>query len=280
MSPLVSVIIPTWNESKNIARNLQSIKKQTYKRVEIVIVDDGSIDDTVSIAKKYTKKVYPRNHQERSIQRNFGASRASGDYLLFIDADMELNPKVIESCMRNINGHGALIIPEKTVGKGFMSKVRAFEREMYMNDPTIEVARFFKKTIFKEFNGYDPELTGTEDYDLPKRISSKYTIGWAKEYIFHHETQRTLINQLKRKFYYANKSALYAKKHPELVATQGNLLFRKAYFKNWKKFVQNPLLGLSFIFIRILETIAAVSGYIKEVGVIEFIKTFVLMFKK
>lgn len=263
---LVSIIIPTFNEEKNIERLLVSINKQTERDIETIIVDDGSSDKTVDIAKRYTPRVYKRKHAERSVQRNFGAKKAGGKYLLFLDADMELTRNVVKSCLDNIKGHKAIIIPEKTVGAGFMATVRKFEREMYMGDPTIEVARFFDKTTFGEFSGYDLELTGTEDYDLPKRIMDKYgmgSIGWANEYILHHETGLTLIKQLKKKFYYASKSVNYVKKHPDLVLTQGNMIFRAAYFRNWKKFLQKPGVALAFIFVRTLETSFALFGFLK-----------------
>ncbi len=278
---MISVIIPTFNEEKNIGRLLQSLKKQSYKKWEAIVVDDGSKDKTIQIAKKFTKKVFARRHAERSVQRNFGATKAKGEYLLFLDADMELSPNVLEACLKNSKNYKALIIPEKTVGDGFMATIRRFEREMYMGDKTIEVARFFDRKVFEEFSGYDENLTGAEDYDLPKRIMDKYgikSINWTKKWILHHETQLTLTKQLKKKFYYAGKSASYARKHPDLIATQGNMLFRKAYFKNWRKFLKDPLTGIAFLIIRILETTAAILGYIKAVGLIEFTKTFRKMF--
>lgn len=276
----VSVIIPTYNEERNIKRLLLSIKKQTLaKEVEAIVVDDGSKDKTVEIAKKFCKKVYQRSHAERSVQRNFGATHAGGNYLMFIDADMELTPKVVESCIKNINDYGALIIPEKTVGRGFVSKIRQFERNMYIGDPSIEVARFFPKKVFQEFHGYDTELTGTEDYDLPKRISSKYKIGHADEFIYHHETGLTLKKQLYKKYYYAKLSAKYVDKHPDLVSKQGILIFRKAYFRHWKDFLFHPLLGLELLFMRSLETCAAALGFLHAVGPTVFIKTFFKMFK-
>jgi len=274
----VSVIIPTYNEEKNIKRLLTSIKKQAHSGVETIIVDDGSRDRTVEIAKKFCKKVYERSHAERSVQRNFGAAKARGKYLLFVDADMELSPKVIESCLANLDGYGALIVPEKTVGKGFVSSIRKFERRMYMGDPSIEVARFFPKKVFNEFGGYDINLTGTEDYDLPKRVSSKYKIGWASEYIYHHETGLTLGKQLKKKFYYAQKSAKYVDKHPDLISRQGILIIRKAYISHWREFVKHPFLGIALLFMRTLETIAAALGFLSAVGPVVFIKTFFKMF--
>ena len=192
---------------------------------------------------------------------------------------MELTPKVLKSCIEYINGYGGLIVPEKTVGVGFVANVRKFEREMYMGDETVEVARFFPRKIFQEFGGYDPRLTGAEDYDLPKRISSKYKLGWAKEYILHHESGLTLKKQISKKFYYAQKSALYAELHPDLISKQGILIFRQAYFRHWAEFLKHPLLGISMLIMRLLETFAAGFGFLVAVGPAKFIKTFFKMFK-
>lgn len=276
---LISIIIPTFNEERNIGRLLVSIKKQTHKGIETIIVDDGSQDSTVKIARKYSKNVYSRQHAERSIQRNFGAKKAKGDFLLFLDADMELTPEVIKSCLENIKNGGALIIPERTVGEGFVARVRQFERKMYMGDKTVEVARFFPKKIFQEFGGYDENLTGTEDYDLPRRIQRKYEINWANKYILHHETGLTLKKQLQKKFYYAQKSSSYVDKHPDLISKQGILIIRKAYLKNWQEFVKHPILGFSLLLMRFLETLFASLGFLKAVGPIKFFKTILVMIK-
>ncbi len=262
---LVSAIITTKNSERTVGTLLESLKSQTYLNLETILVDNSSSDETVEIAKKFTNNVFKKG-PERSAQRNFGVKKAKGKYVLIVDADMELTKRVVESCVRRISDYKALIIPEKTVGEGLLVSIRKFEREMYMGDPTIEVARFFEKKVFNEFGGYDLSLTGTEDYDLPKRIMDRYgknSIGWAKGWILHHEAGLTLIKQLKKKFYYASKSVLYVKKHPDLILTQGNMLFRAAYIRNWKKFLQRPLIAASFIFVRVLEAFAAFFGFIK-----------------
>ena len=276
----VSVIVTTKNEEKNIGRFLESVKEQTYKNLEIIVVDNNSLDKTKKIAKKYTSKVYNKG-PERSAQRNFGAEKASGTYIIILDADMELTSRVVEDCIEiaNSKNYKVLVIPERTTGQGYISKVRQFEREMYMGDLTIEVARFFEKKVFFKFGGYDLNLTGPEDYDLPYRISKKYEIGRSNEYILHHEGCLTLKKLLYKKFYYASMGSVYARKHPELIWVQGNLLFRKAYLRNWKKFILHPFLGSTFLFIKFLETIWAVSGFISSVGILGFIRVVISSFK-
>jgi glycosyltransferase involved in cell wall biosynthesis len=262
---LVSIIITTKNEGRNILRLLVSIKGQTFNKLETIVVDNNSSDLTKEAALKFTPRVYNYG-PERSAQRNYGTQISKGKYLLFLDADMELEPDVVADCLKVLKDKqvSMLTVPEKTVGGNGLAKIRNFEREMYMGDKTVEVPRFFKKDIFLEFGGYDEKLTGPEDYDLPYRISKKYASARSNQYILHHEEDLTLLKLLKKKYYYARKGALYAKKHPELILTQGNLLFRKAYFKNWKKFVIHPFLGLAFIFVRVLEMFSALAGFISS----------------
>ena len=143
---------------------------------------------------------------------------------------------------------------------------------MYEGDSLIELARFYSKDVFNKAGGFDEKLTGPEDYDLHYRISKFAKVGRTKSYIYHHEEDLNLVKLLQKKFYYAKNGALYAKKHPELISSQGTILFRKSYLRNWEKFLNNPLIGVAFIFVRTLEMIWAIAGYIKAVGFVEFIK--------
>lgn len=270
----ISIIITTKNEEKVIGRLLESISFQTYKNYEVILVDNKSSDKTLSIAKEHNAKTYIKG-PERSAQRNFGASKSHGSYLLFLDADMELSPNVLESCADQIEKTKSKIITiaETTVGEGLIPKIRRFEREMYMGEPDHEVPRLFERQAFFEFEGYDTNLTGPEDYDLPFRMRKKYKSTRVDDYIYHHEESATLGSLLKKKFYYASRGAFYATKHPELIRIQGTILFRGVYLKNWRKFIKNPLLGISFLVVRILETIWAVSGFINKVGIKNFVVT-------
>jgi len=176
--------------------------------------------------------------------------------------------------------HKALILPERTAGQSWLAKIRRFERDMYQGDSGIEVARFFDAKIFKKLGGYDENLTGAEDYDLPKRLSKEYSIGWSGSHLIHHEESLGLKQLLQKKYYYASQSVSYASKHPDLVASQGTILFRKAYLRNWKKFIEQPLVGIQFIVVRILTTIWAVAGFVKGAGPVAFLKTLFTMFIK
>ncbi|MFH1827386.1 MAG: glycosyltransferase, partial [bacterium] len=175
---LVSVVVTTKNEAVNIANLLKSVKLQDYKNIEIVVVDNNSVDDTKNISKKYTNKIYNLG-PERSFQRNFGVKKSKGDYVLILDADMVLSKDVISECVRLFIENqkvGGVVIPEKSYGENFWAKTKSLEREVNRGEDYFEAARFFPKNIFNQFGGYDTTLTGPEDWDLPQRISKKYKI--------------------------------------------------------------------------------------------------------
>ena len=263
---LVSVIITTKNEERNLGRLLASIQKETYQDYEIIVVDNGSADQTKAIARKYTELVFDKG-PERSAQRNFGVERAIGQFVLILDADMELEPRVLTECVSTMQQteSKALVIPERSVGQGFWAQCKAFERSFYVGDESIEAARFFDRKVFLEFGGYDTAITGPEDFDLPWRIRQKHgdsAIGRIASFIIHHEGHPTLWRLMKKKFYYGQHAKAYFDKHPQLRLTQGNLLFRPAFFRGWKRLLQQPVLAICMFFMRACEMLAAGSGFI------------------
>lgn len=87
-SMLVSVIIPAYNSEKTIAKTIQSVLKQNYMPIEIIVVNDGSIDSTEKIVKQFKEvKYFYQNNAGVSVARNFGLAQASGEYIQYLDAD-------------------------------------------------------------------------------------------------------------------------------------------------------------------------------------------------
>lgn len=98
---MISIIIPCYNAEKTIKRCLESVISQTYKNIEIVIINDGSTDKTDSIIKKYINdsriKYYNRNNHGIGKTRNFGIKEATGEYITFLDSDDYLPNDAIDN---------------------------------------------------------------------------------------------------------------------------------------------------------------------------------------
>lgn len=270
--PLVSVIVPTRNSQNTIDACLKSIKNQNYEEVELIVVDNNSTDKTKEVARKYTKLVFNKG-PERSAQRNFGALKSRGKYVLFIDSDMELSRNVIKDCISLVESYkvskvdkvlGGIIIPEESFGEGFWAKCKALERSFYVGVDWIEAARFFSKKVFIEFKGFDEELISGEDWDLSQRVEAKYLILRIKSFIYHNEGRLTLFKLLSKKLYYGGKlnNYSYKKTNSEIFTKQLSIISRyKLFFSNPKKLFANPILGIGMLSMKTCEFAIAGLGY-------------------
>ena len=263
--PLVSITITTKNEERNIAQCLESIKEQTYpqNKIEVIVVDNNSTDQTKKIAKTYTKKVFNFG-PERSSQRNFGMSKISkGKYVLFLDADMKLAPKLVAQAVRELENSNliALYIPEIILGNSFFNQIRRFERSFY-DGTVIDCVRFIKKDIFKKTHGFDLSLSGPEDWDLNKKIKKLGIVKVLKKkeaVIYHNESSLALGKYLQKKAYYSQNFKQYIKKwgkEDEDIKKQFGFYYR--FFgvfvekEKWKKLIKHPVLTGGMFFLKML----------------------------
>lgn len=267
-NPLVTIVVPTKNSSKTIEDCLRSLTRQTYNHLEIIVIDNNSTDSTKQVAEKFTDLVFNLG-PERSVQRNFGVRKASGEYVVIIDSDMVLAPEVIGECVEKISQDPetkALVIPEESFGKGFWAQCKKLERSFYVGVEWMEAARFFDKKVYVELGGYDEDLVSGEDWDLSQRVKSKYKISRIKSYIHHNEGQLKLIGLLKKKIYYAGLIRNYTSKNQALDSIKLQTSIRQRYllfFKQPEKLIRNPVVSLGMLFMKTCEFAAGGIGMIK-----------------
>ena len=256
--PLVSVVITTKNEEKNIENCLQSIKSQTFKNIELIVVDNFSEDKTAELAKKLATKVYFKGN-ERSAQRNYGVKVASGKYVLYLDADMSLSPNLIEECVKKceLNQVDALYVPERIVGEGFWIKVRDFERSFYTGT-VVDAVRFIRRDLFLEVEGFDESLVGPEDWDFDRKIRKIGRTNIASRPLYHNEGRFSMKRYLKKKSFYTSGIKNYIRKwgsnDPETakqVGMQYRLIGVFVETDNWKRLVRHPFLTAGLYILRI-----------------------------
>ncbi len=256
-NPLVSIIVATKNEENNIVKLCESVKNQTYKNIELIIVDNGT-DRTKELAAKYTSLVFSFG-PERCAQRNMGLVKASGDFVLFLDADMTLSENVVTECVAAVSKNAevvGVIIPEESYGEGFWARCVILEKSFYVGVDGIEAARFFNKKIVVMAGGYDELLVSGEDWDLHKRVLEFGKVVRIPSLIFHDEGHATLIGLVKKKIYYAKHFWSYLRKHVGKgdLPNQLNLKYRyKLWFSQPDKLFKNLLEGMGLLFIKTLE---------------------------
>ena len=268
--PLVSIIIPTINSGEFLENCLKSIQKQSYKKIEIIIVDGGSLDNTASLAKKYKSKIFtfhPKVNKgtfDAPHKRNFGVNKSKGEYVYYVDADMELSKNVIKEAVGLlITNFDAAIIKEDSFGVGIWASAKQLERRCYWGDDTIESPRFFKKEVWTKLGGLDEKLGGGgDDWDLyQKLLENGYKVGRTKELVKHNEGNLKLTRLIKKRFMYGRDSFRYISKRP-IAGSKSYFPIRKAYLRNWKLFLARPFDTLVFIIMRSAEYAAGFSGII------------------
>jgi glycosyltransferase involved in cell wall biosynthesis len=259
----VSIVVPTKNEEKHIEDCLRSCVNQTYKNVELIVVDNHSTDQTRSIARNYTRRVFKKG-PERSSQKNFGAQKAAGEYLLFLDADARLSKDVVTECvdMAQKKNLSMVIIPERHVGEGFWAEVKALERSFYLGDDTVEAPWFFRKKDFLSVGGYDEELFAGEDWDLFDRMRKKnFKYDRCKSFIDHHIEGVSLKGLVKKKYHYGtNIRRLLAKNAKRGIGS--NPLIRPSILRNARYLFTSPTKYLAIFGLKFLETTGILAGMV------------------
>ncbi len=269
-APLVSVVIPTFNNAHVIGHCLRSLRAQTYREIEVLVIDALSSDETVSIAQadahvlSYSHSI-PAEDGPRfgaPYQRNYGAAAAHGQYVCLIDADMELEGTVIEQCVQLCESRGAdaVIIPEESFGVGYWAACKALERRCYRNDNVIEAPRFVKRSVWQAIGGLAPEM-GADDWDLHARLKARgYTVGRVAATIRHNEGNLTLSRLARKRFVYGCSVLPYLRTHPPF--DQLSLVVRRSYVRRWRSLAGYPLHAAGVGVMRTVEMAAAGAGVI------------------
>ncbi len=191
---LISVIIATYNRAPFVKEAVDSVMGQTFKEWELVVVDDGSTDNTGALLAPYGPRLrYVRSeHRGVSAARNLGIGVTSGEWVAFLDSDDLWLPKKLERQMEVIRGHPDAVLcytdeiwirNGRRVNPGKRHEKHSgwvFERclPLCIISPSSAVIR---RWVFSEVGVFDEDLPACEDYDLWLRITSKHPVIFLPE---------------------------------------------------------------------------------------------------
>jgi len=195
MDPKISIIIPTYNQAESLQETIESVLNQTYKNIEIIIVDDGSTDNTLEIISSFDNDKIICIQQENKgagNARNRGIKKANGKYIAFLDSDdlwlknklrkqidfMKQNPEI------GLLGTGCYQMID--INKIIHKKIFPFENKILQKDlikynPFIQSSVMIRKDIFNSVDLYDEKFKESEDYDLWLRIAQKHKVANLQE---------------------------------------------------------------------------------------------------
>ncbi len=206
MNKLVSVIVPTYNEEKVISACLRSLENQSYEKLELILVDDGSTDKTVdevsNLKTQFTNlNLLKQDHKGPGPARNLGAKHAKGEILVFVDADMTFDKNFIKDLT-------APIRKGETIGTFSKNEMNANKNNVWSacwninrNWPIDRLippdypnrAPVFRAILKKEFErvgGFDATGEYTDDWSLSRKLRTKSTL--ARGAIYYHSNPDSL----------------------------------------------------------------------------------------
>lgn len=127
-APLVSVIVPVYNGEQYLRQCLENLLSQTYKNIEIIIIDDGSADNSAEIAEQYPVKLIKQKNLGVSVARNAGIDLAQGQYLHFMDVDDRVNAEFYQKLVSAIDATGVDIACSEMINQRIRQETSLFKK--------------------------------------------------------------------------------------------------------------------------------------------------------
>jgi glycosyltransferase involved in cell wall biosynthesis len=186
-NPLVSVIMPAYNAAEYIAEAIESVLIQNYRNFELIIVDDGSTDNTKEIVASFKDdkiKYFYKNNGGPSGARNLAIKKAKGQYIMPLDADDMMTPDFITRHLSEFEKHpdvdlvysDVLLIDKNSTPIRIMNKPEYQDRRYLIRDlfraghPIVPFRLGIKRSVFEKIGFYDESLLVGEDYDMMRRF--------------------------------------------------------------------------------------------------------------
>jgi glycosyltransferase involved in cell wall biosynthesis len=229
--PFFSIIIPTFNRSKQIETAIDAVKNQTYKSFELIVIDDGSTDDTQERMMQHCKEenihYYRQENKGVCSARNHGAIKAKGEYLIFLDSDDDVLPEWLTDFKGLADQGFPIVYCSMTVKKpnGGVKSVSCIDP--YLNGGngkgiSIPGTWAIEANWFKELGGFDEAIKYGENTELKFRmLAQKRTWGFVDHYNFIYNESvsggsKQIENKLHSNLHILAKHQDYFAEHPEV----------------------------------------------------------------
>jgi glycosyltransferase involved in cell wall biosynthesis len=204
-SPVVSIILPTFNREKLLPRAIESVLRQTFTDWELMIIDDGSSDNTFVVVNSYLEKFgnirYMKHSNRRPpLSQNVGLLASAGDFIAFLGSDDEYKPTYIEERVNFLKEnqqidmiHGGVEI----IGHPYVKDKNDLSREIHLSECVVGGTFFGKRSMFLELGGFN-DLKYSDDSDFFERAVKYYRIAKVDfpTYVYYRDTPDSICSTI------------------------------------------------------------------------------------
>jgi glycosyltransferase involved in cell wall biosynthesis len=266
---LVSIIVPVYNAEKTVSETINSVISQSYLNWELILVNDGSTDDSDKIVSSFSDSRINYTEQKNkgvAHARNTGLNLARGEFIAFLDSDDLWDSSKLEKSVSYLNSFKSDLVYSKVkMFKDDISNAISYEYVepiIETNDyyrllifdyiPTLSV--LLKKSVLDEIGNFDVNLNGTEDWDLWIRIAEKYQINFiSDELAFYRISENGLSKNrnlhLREEFKVIQKHVLSSNHLPKRIINLSLWVWNKKMFLN--SFKQKKYLLALYYYLRL-----------------------------
>lgn len=247
MNPFFTIIVPSYNRAELILKTINSVLDQTFNDFELIVVDDGSTDDTDNVVKVITDKrffYYKKQNGERGATRNFGIRKAKGQYITFIDSDDLMYPHALQNAWDAIDKLGspncfaqAFEVLDALSGKQLQAPT--FVPSEKINELLLLgnflgcIGVFVKNEILQTINfEEDRKFAGTEDWLLWLRLSARYPFHYSNcvcASMIEHENRSVLSFSEEKLLYRSNQLKTLLAQDEDFLTAFGEGALNKIY---------------------------------------------------
>ncbi len=221
--PLVSVVLPVFNDEETIEECISSLARQDYSDIELIVVDDGSTDRSPSVlselSKKYPLTIVRTDHGGRSRAKNSGITRAQGPMVALAEADAKYGERWVSAAVRFLTDDVAAVVgprycwfTDSIVAKSVDLKLRVRYHNPDFHPMT---GWIFTKRALEDVQGFDPSLNVAEDRDIGIRVKKAgYRVVFAADSVMFHAEPRSLREFLEKEFSRSVARCDFYRKYP------------------------------------------------------------------
>lgn len=246
MEGRISVVIPCFNGARYIGEAIRSVRRQTHPAHEIIVVDDGSVDDSSEVIRPFSFVTYiGQENGGVATARNRGLQACTGDYVVFLDQDDRLLETAFETGVRTMRAHpdsafvygrnrridaDGRVLSTRIVSRGM---VAGYREQLSGNSLVPPSAALFRKEAVVSMGGFDATMAPADDYDLYLRMSRRFPIYFHDEVVTewraHDQNQsRNAMRMLQATLRALDAQRRFVQRHP---------VYRRAYLhgrRRWK----------------------------------------------